>query len=401
MSFETRQAEFELLVRFAERWLGAPARAVLLDWSLQDVLLKASVVEDRSGLDRPLPLHAFESGHGGHSIVAGFERHRLQVDGQQVRAVRVINGFKSPLQQRFLQPWVVARADYARFYRLLRLLARRRTLAHDVVPIMPPDDQQRLYDNTIGFLRSEREILARYGVAQKRGVLLVGPPGNGKTMACRWLQAQCLRLGLEWQHVGMDDYESARSNGSTSLLFSLDEPGIVLFDDFDLGMRNRDDTGGSPDHSRLLSELDGVEQREGVVYLFTTNVRLAQLDPAFLRRGRIDLIIEFTRPSADLRRRLVREFWHPDIVRELDVDAVVARTEGRSFAELDELKKLLVLHKLETGNWDWAWALQTFAKSEEPGQAARPIGFGETARPNFPAAPSPGVVCTVEIVRDA
>ena len=101
-----------------------------------------------------------------------------------------------------------------------------------------------------------------------------------------------------------------------SRLFDLDRPGIVLFDDLDHALRNRDDAMATLEQARFLSELDGVRLRQGIVYLFTTNAGIDDLDPAFRRPGRIDHMIRFSPPDADLRREFIANCWPREISRE-------------------------------------------------------------------------------------
>lgn len=377
--FTKQQAEFDYIVQKASELLGAPGRGVVVDWRLHARLKKAGRLEARQGVEGPLPVQGFGSFRRGHRAIVALERYRLQLNGQVLRAVVVVNGFKSQLPSRMDEPWVVAEADYTRFYRLVRGLARETERDGQPAPVMPADEQKRLHDNTLGFLTHGVELLKQYDVPQKRGVLLTGPPGNGKTMACRWLRSQCREHGFEWRHVEVDEYENARDSHDMRHLFHLDDPGIVLLDDFDLGLRDREKVGPTPLHSILLTALDGVDQHHGIVYLFTTNAALSDLDPAFLRRGRIDQVIHFPPPNAEQRRRLIREFWHADIVAAIDVEAVVACTAGRSFAEVAELKKLLVLGHLDTGRWDWQQAWETLVRNDSAAKG-RLIGFAGPAR---------------------
>ena len=117
-----------------------------------------------------------------------------------------------------------------------------------------------------------------------------------------------------------------------------------------------------------------------------------RLDPAFRRPGRIDLLLAFPRPDERLRRRFVVERWHPDLVRAIDVDAAVERSDGLSFAELDELKKLLVLHYLDSGRWDWDRAWSAYQAARGAATQSGRIGFaaGTPARHRAPAAVSAG-----------
>lgn len=380
MSYKSCQSELELFLEQAALLLESPVRPVVLDRRSETAIEQTAVLDLRHGISTRLPLEAFRAGTFGRCTVAGFERYRAVIDGVTVPLVKVVNGFTPQHKDPLHGLWVVPSRHYVRLYRFLRRKLRREAVENHSAPIMPEQDRKRLFDNTIGFLRREEELLARYGVPLKRGVLLIGGPGNGKTMACRWLMAECQREGLSWKPIDIDGYDRARATGATDYLFDLEQPGIILFDDFDLGMCHRGDFGPSRDHSTLLSGLDGVERRHGVVYVFTTNSRLPELDPAFLRRGRIDVVMHFRKPDAQLRRQLIDDLWHADIRTALDVDRVVRETEGLSYAELDELKKLLLLRFLDAGAWDWPGAKKAFDASERPTTPDRQIGFDARAR---------------------
>ena len=245
-----------------------------------------------------------------------------------------------------------------------------------------PAEQERLWNNTLGFLERGEEALERFGVTLKRCVLLTGQPGNGKTMAARWLLSQANKLGYAWRTVRAEEYEMARHHGSAHGMFELDRPGIILFDDLDSALRDREDVGESPDHATFLSELDGLEVRRGVVYLFTSNAKVKDIDPAFRRPGRIDQIIHFPRPDAALRRRLIEELWPREIVENIPVEEIVEKTEGQCFAEVEEIKKLLVMRFLDKRTWDWPWAWESFQNRMEETVPRRPLGFIRTPGKN-------------------
>jgi SpoVK/Ycf46/Vps4 family AAA+-type ATPase len=154
-----------------------------------------------------------------------------------------------------------------------------------------------------------------------------------------------------------------------------------------MAIRERQPGSNSADTSAFLGGLDGLDLHHGVVYVFTTNARTAQLDSAFLRPGRIDLVLEFRRPDGNLRRQFIEKSWHAEILAAIDVDEAVAQSDGLSFAELDELKRLLVLWQLETHRWDWSrvWAEFRRGRSESPRSA---IGF-QAALSEAPCSANP------------
>jgi hypothetical protein len=104
---------------------------------------------------------------------------------------------------------------------------------------------------------------------------------------------------------------------------------------------------------------------------------LEDLDPAFRRPGRIDIVMHFPRPDAALRHRFIKENWHPSISAAINLDRATADTEGLSFAELDEVKKLLVLGFLENGNWNWPQAWESFTRGRGDSAGRRTIGFNQ------------------------
>lgn len=364
------QAELEYCLARAGRLLGGAALPVWLEWELEVSLQRLLKLEARRGLGREPPVLQFQRSKRGHALAAGMERFRWDTQEGTVRIVKVIVPCCGGTLDDF---WAVRTSDYRRFYRLLRREIRARQ--EQGPPVMKNAERQRLWENTIGFLRRGSAEMARYGVAPRRGVLLLGEPGNGKTMACRWLAAQARRSGLEWKSISAELYEDARIERRVPALFQLSSPGIVLFDDFDTALLDRQAHGDDQKHATFLAELDGLDQKTGIVYLFTSNAALRELDPAIRRPGRIDVIVQFAKPDAKLRRRLIAERWHPELLAGTDVEAVVHQTDGLSFAEIEELKKLLVIHHVETGRWDWPWARAAFGQRNRDHRGSGPIGF--------------------------
>jgi hypothetical protein len=85
-------------------------------------------------------------------------------------------------------------------------------------------------------------------------------------------------------------------------------------------------------------------------------------------------VLEFRRPDAQLRRQFIAENWRAEILATIDVDQAVAQSEGLSFAELDEVKRLLVLWHLQTHRWDWSRAWGEFRRGRGESQR-NAIGF--------------------------
>jgi cell division protease FtsH len=284
--------------------------------------------------------------------------------------------------------YAVSRGDYTKLFRWAAKCAKARYPASDP-PVLSDDTLSSIRRNTVDYLRAKNlKRIEAFGGRPKRGLLLTGPPGNGKTSACRWVREQCAANDLFVKAVTPDDYRSARMSNNPSCaikeLFSLHGAGVVFFDDLDLALRDRARSDSPEDQSVFLGALDGMEVRTGIAYVFTTNLPVDLIDPAFRRPGRIDAVLHLPKPDATLRRRLA-ERWHPEIRAAIDLDLVARETDGMSFAEVEELKNLLVLRYTETETWEWQWARDQFRLQRDDLTAdPRPrVGFlpaGTTAR---------------------
>jgi hypothetical protein len=269
------------------------------------------------------------------------------------------------------------RKDYAHLYRIA-WRCRQGAEPPAQAPVLSAEQAEVLWRNTVGYLEpANLRRIRQYGGRAKRGVLLMGPPGNGKTMACRWIWEECRRRRWEWRLVTPDLYRQARSTDNVAQLFSVQRRGIVFFDDMDLALRDRETVRETEDQAVFLSALDGIPVNEGVVFVFTSNCAPELIDRAFKRPGRLDVVLHFKAPDAGLRRQLV-ERWHADILKQVAVETAVASTDGYSFAEIEELKNLLIMRFMEVEAWDWAWALEQFAinRKELRLRPRRRVGFG-------------------------
>lgn len=279
--------------------------------------------------------------------------------------------------------FVVSRADYVKLFRHVLKLSRQK-VPESLPPVLPDEQLEVLKQNTLGYLdRNNLKRIKDLGGRPKRGLLLTGPPGNGKTSACRWLWEECRRTGHEYQIVSPDAYQAARRScnpvQAVRELFTVHRSGVIFFDDMDVALRDRNTVRETDDQAVFLSALDGIQVNEGVVYVFTTNCSLDLIDPAFKRPGRIDLVLHFTLPDAPLRRRLM-DRWHADVQGGIDLETAVKQTGGYSFAEIEELKNLLILRYIDTNAWEWDWAMEQFKENRtDLAEQHRHVGFAPVA----------------------
>ncbi|XP_059608870.1 peroxisomal ATPase PEX1 [Phlebotomus argentipes] len=173
-------------------------------------------------------------------------------------------------------------------------------------------------------------IFAESPLRNQAGVLLFGPPGVGKT----FLMAQIARA---W-HLRMISVKGpellakyiGQSEENVRQLFDRARsarPCVLFFDEFDsLAPRRGHDSTGVTDRvvNQLLTELDGVESLQGVTVIGATS-RPELLDPALLRSGRIDRLVECPLPDAEARKEIFEK-----LSRNLTLGKDV---EWRKFAE--------------------------------------------------------------------
>jgi hypothetical protein len=166
----------------------------------------------------------------------------------------------------------------------------------------------------------------------RRGYLLHGPPGNGKSTAVR---AMMTSRGLTAHTIRF--FDEHVDDASLDALFSRaakEAPAIVLLEDIDRSFPRTGQSKTKISLQQLLNCLDGVASGEGIITIATANEPTA-LDPAILRRpGRFDRVVLFADPTPELRRQyFVR--MHPAFAA-IDLDQAVEESAGFSFAQLRE-----------------------------------------------------------------
>ena len=384
MSLQRCLDDHELCLHAVSEVLGETACAVELRWECEQLLRPHLRFEFRCGVRGEEPMLAFDTERPGHELAAGIEQYRVDYGDRSLRVARVYVPFGSYPESTYYDFWAVRQSKYRDFYRVLRQLERDEMAAP--APLMPAGDAERLYTNTIGFLRRGCRTLREHGVPQRRGVLLLGQPGNGKTMACRWIRAECGRRGLCCRNVSAEEFSRALCDGEAHTLFHLSRPGVIFFDDFDSALRDRETNGTTTERTLFLNGLDGIDVHVGVVYVFTSNARFDEIDPAVRRPGRIDVVLTFGLPTTESRRLLVTTRWHKDLRSQLPIERIVRQTEGMSFAELEELKKLLVLQLIDFGRCDWDQAYNDFHAGRSDKRPKSILGFA--AQAPFPVEPS-------------
>jgi len=205
------------------------------------------------------------------------------------------------------------------------------------------EDQLLEVRETVELPLKKPELFERIGIEPPKGVLLYGPPGTGKTLLAKAVahetEATFIRIigsELVQKFIG----EGARLVREIFNMAKEKAPTILFIDELDAigSQRLKIATSGDREVQRtlmqLLSELDGFEMRGDVKIIGATN-RVDILDPALLRPGRFDRMIEFPIPDEELRKAIFKIHTRKLRVEEtIDINRLVSLTEGATGADI-------------------------------------------------------------------
>jgi chaperone BCS1 len=154
---------------------------------------------------------------------------------------------------------------------------------------------------------ARREWYVQRGIPYRRGYLLHGPPGTGKSSAVVAL-ASALQMDIAVLSLGDSNLDD---NSVSELFSSIPINSIVLMEDIDCAFLERkegDDKRSKVTFSGLLNAIDGVAAGEGRLLFATTN-HIARLDPALIRPGRIDRKLYIGPANREQAQRLFLRFF--------------------------------------------------------------------------------------------
>jgi SpoVK/Ycf46/Vps4 family AAA+-type ATPase len=201
--------------------------------------------------------------------------------------------------------------------------------------ILHPAVQSEIERQVLRF--SEREAAYRAaGLPFRRGVILAGPPGVGKTQVFRALTHELSgRYTVLWVTSGTISWECSVADVFT-FARSL-RPILLLWEDLDLIVQDHAHGRSTRELGELLAQLDGAESAEGMITCASTN-DVSALDEALSGRpSRFDCVLHVAPPGQEARLRMLHRFASRIDHLEADLALVAERTDGFSGAYLKEL----------------------------------------------------------------
>jgi predicted AAA+ superfamily ATPase len=173
----------------------------------------------------------------------------------------------------------------------------------------------------------------QYNFVHKRGILMYGDPGCGKSGIIQLISQQLIkRDGIVINVKDEDDVEKFTSFIGTFRKVEPNRPIVVILEDIDsIAGENRYQT------ARLLNILDGVKQIEGVVYIATTNYPEKLQERITNRPSRFDRRYKVEVPNEEIRRAYIKHKLNEEDINGIDIEEWVKRTDGMSLSHLKEV----------------------------------------------------------------
>lgn len=183
-----------------------------------------------------------------------------------------------------------------------------------------------IYRSIDEFFLESGDFFKKYNIPYKRGILLYGKPGNGKTTLVKSIANSIAAPVAYWQ---ITEHTSSHSVNEVFTTVAKLTPMVLVIEDID----------SMPEEVRsvFLNILDGATSKEGIFLIGTTNYP-EKIDPALINRsGRFDRAYELKLPSDEMRKQYLEKKQFHQFIEDYSADIIASLTKGFSFAQLNEL----------------------------------------------------------------
>ncbi len=294
-------------------------------------------------------------GYTGADIEALVKEAALRAVRRIVPDIAKFEGNKLPTE--VLEKLKVTMDDFMHAYKIVQPSALREVLIQK--PNVKWDDIGDLEDakqelrEVIEWPLKYPEEFEKLGIKPPKGVILHGPPGTGKTLLAKavaneaeanFIAVKGPELISKWvgeseKHI-REVFRKARQTAPT----------IIFFDEIDsiASSRGRGLDSGVTERmvNQLLTELDGIEELEKVVVIAATN-RLDMVDPALLRPGRFDRIIEIGMPDEKARLEIFKVHTRKmPLAKDVKLEELAKETEGFTGADIEAVCREAAMNAL-------------------------------------------------------
>jgi len=223
------------------------------------------------------------------------------------------------------------------------------------------DDLKNELKQAIEWPLKNPDAFQKLGIKPPTGVLLYGPPGCGKTTIAKAIATESAANFISIkgpQLISMWVGESEKGIRKVFQRARQVSPVVVFFDDIDsIAARYGINTNAGVNErmvNQLLTELDGIEELKGVVFVAATN-RPDLIDPALMRPGRIDKLIKVPAPDESARLAILKiHSRNVPLSKSVSLEELASKTEGYSGADLEGLIREAALFAMKEADFKQA-----------------------------------------------